>query len=154
MLTAHREFIDSWILDAIHMKYGIMYTDGGSRGNPGTAASAAVLFSGTMTQIATASKFLGDATNNVAEYTAIIIGLERAHKEGITHLDVRMDSELAVRQLNGQYRVKNPALQKLFMEVHRQVAKFSKVSFSHVRREQNVEADALVNKVLDREEMR
>lgn len=133
------------------MKHGIMYTDGGSRGNPGPAASAAVLLSATSKEICGVSKFLGEATNNVAEYTAIIIGLERAHREGITHLDVRMDSELAVRQLNGQYRVKNPALQKLFMEVNRRAAKFSKVSFSHIRREHNVEADALVNKVLDRE---
>ena len=136
------------------MKHGIMYTDGGSRGNPGPAASAAVLFSPSMQEIATATKFLGEATNNVAEYTAIIIGLERAHREGITHLVVRMDSELAVLQLNGQYRVKNPELQKLFLEVHKRLSKFSKVSFTHIRREQNIEADALVNKVLDREERR
>ena len=100
--------------------------------------------------MAEATKFLGRATNNVAEYTALIIGLERAQKEGITHLTVRMDSELVVRQLNGQYRVKSPELARLFVRVQTLLRPFVSVSFQHVRRALNTEADALVNQTLDR----
>ncbi|MEK7614789.1 MAG: ribonuclease HI family protein [Patescibacteria group bacterium] len=130
-----------------------LYTDGGSRGNPGPAASGAVLKSlsakGEGETIATASKYLGSTTNNQAEYTAIIIGLEKAHTLGAKVVEVYMDSELATKQLKGQYRVKNPDIAKRFLEVKNLLQKFDRVTFTHIRREKNTEADALVNKVLD-----
>ncbi|MBI4713737.1 ribonuclease HI family protein [Candidatus Uhrbacteria bacterium] len=130
-----------------------IYTDGGSRGNPGPAASAAVLkeivggHEGKT--IATASKYLGKTTNNQAEYTAIIIGLEKAKKLGANNVEFYLDSELAYRQLNGQYKVKDPGIAKRFLEVKNLLHAFQKVTFTHVRREKNKEADELVNKVLD-----
>ncbi len=130
-----------------------IYTDGGSRGNPGPAASGAVikaLHGDKETEIlARVSRWLGRDTNNQAEYTAIIIGLERAKTLGATEVDMVMDSELAVRQLNGVYKVKNPDIAKRFIEVHNLVQDFKKVTFRHVLREFNKEADAVVNECID-----
>ncbi|MBI5370142.1 ribonuclease HI family protein [Candidatus Uhrbacteria bacterium] len=130
-----------------------IYTDGGSRGNPGPAASAAVIktvHAGKEGEtIAEVSKFLGRETNNQAEYTAIIIGLQKAHRLGAKQVEVYMDSELATRQLNGQYKVKDAGIAKRFLEVKNLIQAFNRVTFTHVRRERNKEADALVNKVLD-----
>lgn len=136
------------------LKKAIMHADGGARGNPGPAAGGAVLFAiaddgGYGDVIATVGKFLPHATNNVAEYTGIIIGLAKAHELGLNDLDVRLDSELAVKQLNGVYRVKNPALAKLFVEVHNLRAHFRQIIFRHVRREYNKAADAVVNTTID-----
>ena len=136
------------------MKTVRMYADGGSRGNPGPAAGAAVLFAlnadGTQGQrIADAAKYIGIDTNNQAEYTGIIVGLQKALDLGYEAVDVRLDSELAVRQLNGQYKVKNPGIAKRYMDVHNLRVQFQRVTFSHVFREQNVDADALVNETLD-----
>ncbi len=128
-----------------------LYTDGGSRGNPGPAASGAVLFDEAGEVIDEAMLYLGTATNNVAEYTAIIIGLELAKAHKITELDARMDSELAVKQLKGEYKVKNAELAKLWIRVRELAMGFERVTFSHVRREKNKHADALVNKALDAE---
>ena len=130
-----------------------IYTDGGARGNPGPAAGAAVLkrfedgVEGEV--IAEAAKYLPHDTNNQAEYTGIIVGLQKAKELGVKHVDMRMDSELAVKQLNGIYRVKNPELAKRFIEVKNLCTAFASVTFTHVRREQNTEADALVNKTID-----
>lgn len=131
-----------------------MYADGGSRGNPGPAAGAAVLFAiepngDTGDRVGESAKFLGIATNNQAEYTGIIAGLKKAHELGYNEVEARLDSELAVRQLNGQYKVKNPELAKLFLEIYNLKQHFRKVTFTHVRREYNVAADALVNQTLD-----
>lgn len=130
-----------------------IYTDGGARGNPGPAASAAVikeLRGGKEGKvIATASKYLGVTTNNQAEYTAIIIGLEKASKLGAKRVEMYMDSELAIRQLNGVYKVKDPEIAKRFLEVKNLIHTFDRVTFTHIRREKNKEADAIVNKVLD-----
>lgn len=130
-----------------------LYTDGGSRGNPGPSASGAVIKSlsskGEGETIATVSKYLGITTNNQAEYTAIIIGLEKAKQLKARVVELYMDSELAVKQLKGQYRVKNLDLAKRFMEVKNLIQAFDRVTFTHIRREKNTEADALVNKVLD-----
>ena len=130
-----------------------IYTDGGSRGNPGPAASGAVIKSidghADGETLAHVSKWLGKDTNNQAEYTAIIIGLQRAKTLGGTEIDMVMDSELAVRQLNGIYKVKNPDIAKRFVEVHNLIQNFKKVTFRHVRREFNKEADAVVNKCID-----
>ncbi len=136
------------------LKRGIMFADGGSRGNPGPAAGAAVLYSvdddgETSEKIGEAFEYLGVATNNVAEYTGIVVGLRKAHELGIDELDVRLDSELAVKQLNGVYRVKNPALAKLYVVVHNMRPHFRRITFTHVRREYNKAADALVNTTLD-----
>lgn len=128
-----------------------IYTDGGSRGNPGPAASAAVIQSEDGQPLATITKYLGTTTNNQAEYTAIILGLQKAQKLGAREVEVLLDSELAERQLNGQYKVKNPEIAKRFLEVKNLCQSFSQVKFRHVRRENNQEADALVNKCLDEE---
>ena len=136
------------------MKTVRMYADGGSRGNPGPAAGAAVLFllndDGTEgKRVSDAAKYIGIDTNNQAEYTGIIIGLQKALELGYDVVDVRLDSELAVKQLNGQYKVKHPEIAKRFLEVHNLRSQFRSVKFSHVFREQNVAADALVNETLD-----
>lgn len=127
----------------------ITYSDGGSRGNPGPAAGGAVVKNDDGETLETVSKFLGKATNNVAEYTGIIIALEAAKRHGATEVDMRMDSELAVKQLKGEYKVKNPDLAKLFMQVHNLSLGFKKVTFKHIRRELNTDADAAVNACLD-----
>jgi ribonuclease HI len=131
-----------------------MYADGGSRGNPGPSAGAAVLFeilpNGDNGQrLAEAGRFLGIATNNQAEYTGIIEGLKAAKKLGYSEVEARLDSELAVKQLNGVYKVKNPGLALLYLEIHNLRQSFTHVSFTHVRREFNTAADALVNEILD-----
>lgn len=136
-----------------------MYADGGSRGNPGPAAGAAVLFAlnddGSQGErIAGVAKYIGINTNNQAEYTGILLGLQKAIDLGYDAVDARLDSELAVKQLNGQYKVKNPEIAKRFLEVHNLCAQLKQVKFSHVFREQNKAADALVNETLDREQKR
>ena len=136
------------------MKRVRMYADGGSRGNPGPAAGAAVLFALSANgeqgeRVGDAAKYIGIDTNNQAEYTGIVIGLQKALDLGYEEIDVRLDSELAVKQINGIYRVKNPEIAKRFLEVHNLRTKFKKATFSHVFREQNTEADALVNETLD-----
>lgn len=125
-----------------------LFADGGSRGNPGPAASGAVLFKNGE-EVGRAGKFLGDTTNNVAEYTAIIIGLELALSEGVTELEVNLDSQLAVRQLIGEYKIKAEHIKPLAARVLELAAKFEKITFNHVKREFNKEADAIVNEVLD-----
>ena len=94
-----------------------IYTDGGSRGNPGPAASGAVIKTPNGDLLAEVSKYLGRATNNQAEYVAIIIGLEKAHTMGAKTISLFMDSELATKQLKGEYRVKDPEIAKRFLEV-------------------------------------
>lgn len=132
-------------------KRATMFADGGSRGNPGPAASGAVLFDEQQQVLAEVSAYLGVTTNNQAEYHAIVIGLQKALDLGVNHLDVFLDSELAVKQLNGEYKVKNPGLAKKFIEVHNLRSQFSHITFSHVRREKNTHADRLVNEELDRQ---
>ncbi|HBK34768.1 MAG: Ribonuclease H [Candidatus Uhrbacteria bacterium GW2011_GWE2_40_58] len=130
-----------------------LYADGGSRGNPGPAASGAVLKECTEGKegiiLAQVKKFLGETTNNQAEYTAIIIGLEKAKELGVEEVEVVLDSELAVKQLNREYKVKHPELAKRFLEVWNLQQGFKKVTFRHVKRVFNKEADALVNECLD-----
>src|SRR3989338_4379390 len=129
----------------------VIYTDGGARGNPGPAAAGAVIYDGTR-RVAEVSKFLGHQTNNFAEYEALALVLAEAKKRGLAkrELEVRMDSELIVRQMTGEYQVKEPTLWPQYMKVHNLlVANFSDYRFVHVRRELNKEADALVNKAID-----
>jgi ribonuclease HI len=128
-----------------------IYTDGGSRGNPGPAASGAVIKTPEGEVLAEVKKYLGETTNNQAEYVAIIIGLAKAKELGATRAKMFMDTQLAVRQLNGEYKVKNPGIAQRFKEVHDVSMGFERVTFEHVRRELNKEADALVNQCLDEE---
>ena len=123
--------------------------DGGARGNPGPAASGFVLLDPEGRTVESRADYLGTATNNVAEYRALIAGLESAARHGASPLTVCMDSELVVRQMTGEYRVKNEALRELSVEAARLARQVGKVSYTAVRREQNELADRLVNEALD-----
>lgn len=125
-----------------------LFTDGGARGNPGPAGIGGVLYEDEKI-IDSLSEYIGETTNNVAEYKALIVGLELAIKNKIDTLECFLDSELVVKQLNREYKVKNKDLAKLFLLAWNLSLKFKKINFSHVRREMNKEADALVNKALD-----
>jgi ribonuclease HI len=131
------------------LKRPTLFADGGSRGNPGPAASGAVLVAPDGSVQREFSEFLGVATNNVAEWRALVIGLEGALALGISELDVRLDSELVVRQLSGVYRVKHPDLLPLHARARRLLGQFAAVDVRHVRRAENALADAVVNRCLD-----
>ena len=138
------------LFDAI-VPEATLFADGGSRGNPGPAASGAVLVDGTGEVIDEAGRYLGTATNNVAEWTALLIGLEKAIERGIKRLAVRMDSELVVKQMKGEYRVKHVDLQPLHRRAQALLRQFEHVDIKHIPRKQNALADGLVNHVLDQE---
>ncbi len=127
-----------------------LFTDGGSRGNPGPAAYGFVLEADNGTVLAAEGEPIGVATNNVAEYRALVAGLARALELGVTELEVISDSELLVRQMRGEYKVKNAALRELSVEAARLAREIGKVTYSAVRREHNELADRLVNEALDR----
>jgi ribonuclease HI len=129
----------------------MLFADGGSRGNPGPAASAAVLLDPAGELMEEIGAYLGVATNNVAEWTALVLGLEAAAKRGIRRLGVRLDSELVVKQLLGEYRVKHAGLQPLHRRAQQLLRGFAEVEIRHVPRKQNTLADRLVNRVLDQE---
>src|SRR5437868_7680528 len=124
-------------------------TDGGARGNPGPAAYGYVLEAEDGTVLAAHGERIGVATNNVAEYRALIAGLERAVELAVGELEVISDSELLVKQMTGEYRVKNEALQDLSQQASRLARKIGNVSYTAVRREHNELADRLVNEALD-----
>jgi ribonuclease HI len=126
-----------------------LFTDGGSRGNPGPAAYAFVLEAEDGTVLDARGEAFGVATNNVAEYAALVAGLERAVEAGVDELEVVSDSELLVKQMRGEYRVKNRALQDLFLDASRLAHKVGRVTYTAVRREHNTLADGLVNEALD-----
>jgi ribonuclease HI len=126
-----------------------LWTDGGSRGNPGPAAYAFVLEAEDGTVLEARGEAIGVATNNVAEYRALVAGLARAGEAGVSELEVVSDSELLVKQMRGEYRVKNAALQALFLEASRLAREVGRVSYRAVRREHNEHADRLVNEALD-----
>ena len=127
-----------------------LYTDGGARGNPGPAAYAYVLEAEDGTVLDARGEAIGVATNNVAEYRALVAGLRRALEAGVSELEVVSDSELVVRQMQGSYRVKNRKLQELFLEASRLARELGRVRYRAVRREHNELADRLVNEALDR----
>jgi ribonuclease HI len=126
-------------------------TDGGARGNPGPAAYAYVLEADNGTVLAAHGEAIGVATNNVAEYSALVAGLEKAIEVGVTELEVISDSELMVKQMRGEYRVKNEALRDLSVRASQLAREVRSVSYKAVRREQNKLADQLVNEALDAE---
>lgn len=127
-----------------------LYTDGGARGNPGPAGIGAVILGEKGDVVAEISEYIGEATNNQAEYKALIAGLTKAKELGARELEVFLDSELVVKQLNREYRVKDKDLAPLFLSVYNISLGFKKIVFKHIRREKNELADKLVNQVLDK----
>ena len=122
----------------------IIYTDGGARGNPGPAGIGVFI-----KDVAEYKEYIGKATNNQAEYRAVILALEKAKELGGEELDFYLDSELVVKQIKREYKVKHPNLAPLFLKVWNLSMGFKKVSFTHVRREKNKQADRLVNEAID-----
>ena len=127
----------------------VVHVDGGSRGNPGPAAVAAVASSSEGETLGERKAYIGEATNNVAEYRALLLGLELARELGAEEVEVVNDSELIARQIGGEYKVKHAGLKPLFIEAMRELRGFHKWAVRPVRREQNERADELVNEALD-----
>lgn len=129
----------------------VIYTDGGARGNPGPAAAAATIYQSGK-KIAEVKRSLGNQTNNWAEYEGLILGLTEAKKRGFSReeIEIRMDSELIVRQMNNEYQVKEKSLWPQYMKVHNLVvAHFPRAKFVHIPRAENSETDRLVNEAID-----
>jgi ribonuclease HI len=123
--------------------------DGGARGNPGPAAVGAVVTTPEGDPVAEKGVYIGEATNNVAEYRAVMLGIELAREAGARELEIVNDSELVARQIGGQYKVKHAGLRPLFIETMRQLREFDRWTVRNVRRESNERADELVNQTLD-----
>jgi ribonuclease HI len=130
---------ESWVLNS----------DGGARGNPGPGGAGIVLRRSDGSVAARGGAFLGSATNNVAEYEALLWGLRAAAALGAKRLVVKADSELVVRQMRGEYRVKNEGLKPLFLQAQALRRRFESIEFVHVRRAENADADALANEAMD-----
>lgn len=126
-----------------------LFTDGGARGNPGPAAYGYVLEAEDGTVLAAEGEAIGEATNNVAEYSGLIAGLAKAIELHVPNLEVVSDSELMVKQMRGEYRVKNEALRELSLEAARLARRLGNVEYRHVKRAHNELADRLVNEALD-----
>ena len=127
----------------------VTYTDGGARGNPGPAAIGVVIKDNAGKIMAGYGEYLGKQTNNYAEYSALISALKKAKELGATEVECVLDSELVTKQMNRQYKVKEPTLQKLFIQAFNLASTFKNVSYRHVLRERNKEADMWVNRILD-----
>jgi ribonuclease HI len=127
----------------------VVHVDGGSRGNPGPAAAAAVATTPDGDELTERSAYIGETTNNVAEYRAVLLGLELARELGAREVEVVNDSELVARQIGGEYKVKHAGLKPLFLEVMKALRGFERWSVRSVRRESNERADELVNEALD-----
>lgn len=128
----------------------VIYTDGGARGNPGPAGIGAVIYSGHKKIIAEISEYIGVATNNQAEYKALLAAFRKAADLGAKELDCYLDSELVVKQLKGEYRVKDKDLALLFLDIHNLSLSFKKIFYTHIPREKNEAADRLANEAMDR----
>jgi ribonuclease HI len=128
-----------------------IYTDGASRGNPGKAALGVIIYDKNGQVLAKENKYIGITTNNVAEYKAVILGLETAKKIGATNVKLFADSQLLIRQLLGEYKVKSEGLKPLYMKVKELAITFKEFDPVHVPREKNKEADKLANEALDME---
>lgn len=131
------------------MRKAVLKTDGGSRGNPGLSGLGFILFDDHEESITQGGWYIKQATNNVAEYSALIWGLKNALAAGITHLDIYADSELMVKQINGAYKVKSEDLKPLYMQAKSILVRFEQVTIAHVYREHNKEADRLANEAMD-----
>jgi ribonuclease HI len=126
-----------------------VYSDGAARGNPGPAGAGAVLLDDNGTVIAELGRFLGDQTNNFAEYQGLLLGLRRALDLGAHEVEVLADSQLVIMQLSGVYRVRNAGLRPLFEEAKRLLARFKRVELRHIPREMNGAADEMSNRAID-----
>lgn len=131
-----------------------LHVDGASRGNPGPSAYGVLLSDETGASIAELSEYIGETTNNVAEYQGLLAGLSKALEYSPNHLTVKSDSQLLTRQLLLKYRVKNPKLIPLFDQAKALLKKFSQVEILHIPREQNRSADVLANNALERETLK
>ena len=127
----------------------VVHVDGGARGNPGPAAAACVIASPDGDVLGEHSELLGRATNNVAEYRALLLGLAKARELGASEIEVIGDSELIAKQIQGLYKVKHPAMRPLYLEAMESLRAFQRWSIRTVPRAQNADADALVNAALD-----
>jgi ribonuclease HI len=128
----------------------IIYCDGGSRGNPGPAGLGAVIYDADKNILEEISEYLGVTTNNQAEYRAVLKAIEKAKDMQATKLTFYLDSELIVKQMSGEYRVKNKDLLPIYLKIRQYILEFSQVNFFHVRREYNKEADSLANLAMDK----
>jgi ribonuclease HI len=131
------------------VKRAILYADGACRGNPGPAGSGAALVNEEGQVVAEATRYLGPGTNNVAEYTALIIGLEEALRHDVEELEVRMDSKLVVEQMNGRWRVRDPKLRPLATRARALLLRLPSWRIGHIPRAENSVADALANRAID-----
>lgn len=125
------------------------FTDGGARGNPGPAGIGGVVLDHEGVVIGEVSEYIGETTNNQAEYRALLATLQKAKALGATHVDCYLDSQLVVRQMNREYKIKDPGLAKIFIQVYNLCPTIGTVTFTHVPREQNAAADRLVNRAID-----
>lgn len=137
--------------EMVRYDHAKLFADGGSRGNPGPSASGYAILDSDDNVIAKRGIYIGETTNNQAEYRAVVFGLEHAQKLGIKHLDVFLDSQLVVNQVNGIYRVKNQELLPIFLNLKDMANRFEAISFTHVPRAMNSLADSMVNEALDAE---
>jgi ribonuclease HI len=131
------------------MKRAVLYADGAARGNPGPAGAGAALLDEEGRVVAEAMRYIAHATNNFAEYTALIIGLEEARRHDVQDLEIRMDSKLVVEQMNGKWKIKHPNLRPLALQAGALLASFPKRLIRHIPREQNAIAEALANRAID-----
>lgn len=127
-----------------------IFTDGGARGNPGPAAAGIVIKNESGKILAAYGEYLGEQTNNYAEYSALISGLKKAKELGATEVDCILDSELVTKQMKQEYRVREATLQKLFIQAYNASTAFKKITYRHVLRHNNKEADKMVNEILDK----
>lgn len=132
--------------------HAVIYSDGGSRGNPGPSAAGFVVMEQEGEVVAEGGAYLGHTTNNVAEYQAVYMGLEKAQEMGFKTVDFRMDSQLVANQLNGLYKIRNAELRPINSRIAELAQQFERVTFTHVHREYNQLADGVVNKILDQRE--
>ena len=133
----------------VRLKKAVIFTDGASRGNPGSAAIGAVIKDEQGKLISSISRRIGRTSNNQAEYRAVIIALEEAIRLGARQVTIKMDSELVAKQINGEYRVKKATLKPLYQQVKQLQASLEDFTITHVPRRQNTEADNLANKALN-----
>jgi ribonuclease HI len=127
----------------------VAFIDGGARGNPGPAGYGVRIEDEQGTLVEEFNGYLGSATNNVAEYNGLIAALKYAQQHGHRHVHIKSDSELLVKQMRGEYRVKNPGLQPLYQQARTLAIGLDRIVFEHVRREQNKDADRLANLAMD-----
>lgn len=138
----------------MNMKQYRCFCDGGSRGNPGPAGIGAVVYDHDGTVVREVSEYVGETTNNQAEYRAVLACVQALVELGATHADFFLDSQLIVRQMNGEYRVKNEGIKPLYAQIVDLLTSFDRVRFQHVPREKNKYADALANKAMDQQQRR